>query len=250
MDDAGTPVALPVRVGVAGWSLPAASRDAFAPGAHQLARYASRLDAVEINSSFYRAHARATYARWAALVPARFRFSVKLPRTITQHARLVATEPLLDAFFAQVEGLGGRLGRLLVQLPPNLDFDPAVAERFFAALRARAGARVGLACEPRHPGWAQPAADALWKRHRVARVAADPPRFPGNAVPGGAGPPYLRLHGAPRIYRDAYTPAQLRAIAADVAGRRGAWVVFDNTTGGHAVANALALRALLGRGAA
>ena len=94
-----------VRIGTAGWSLPAASRDAFAPGPHQLARYASRFNATEINSSFYRPHAASTYARWASLVPRDFRFSVKLPRTVTQYARLIDTETLLDAFFDQVAGL-------------------------------------------------------------------------------------------------------------------------------------------------
>lgn len=238
-----------VRIGVAGWSLPRASRDAFAPGVHQLERYASRLDAVEINSSFYRAHARSTYAGWAALVPDAFRFSVKLPRTITQHARLRQADGLLDAFMAEAGGLGRKLGRLLVQLPPSLDFEAGVADAFFAALRARAGARVGIACEPRHPGWASPAADALWAKYRVARVAADPPRFPGNQSPAGPAPPYFRWHGSPRIYYDAYADAQLDDLAAQVRGRRGAWVVFDNTGGGHATAHALALRAKVeGRG--
>lgn len=210
-------------------------------------RYASRLDAVEINSSFYRPHARATYAGWAALVPDGFRFAVKLPRAITQHARLAGTDALLDDFLAQAGGLGRKLGRLLVQLPPSLAFDAEVADRFFAGLRARVGARVGLACEPRHASWASAAADAVWTVHRIARVAADPPRFPGNASPAGPAPPYVRWHGSPRLYFDAYSAAQLAELAARVRGRRGAWVIFDNTAHGHATANALALRALLDR---
>ncbi len=54
-----------IRVGTAGWSLPAGSRAEFAAGAHALQRYASRLDVAEINSSFYRAHAAHTSARRA-----------------------------------------------------------------------------------------------------------------------------------------------------------------------------------------
>ncbi|RZA18837.1 MAG: DUF72 domain-containing protein [Lysobacteraceae bacterium] len=236
------------RIGTAGWSLPASSRDGFAPGTHQLQRYASRLDAVEINSSFYRPHARRTYAGWSALVPDGFRFSVKLPRTITQHARLEGVEALLDAFLAEAGGLGRKLGRLLVQLPPSLAFDAAVADAFFASLRERAGTRVRIACEPRHASWDSAEAGAVWATHRVARVAADPPRFPGNEAPAGPAPPYFRWHGSPRIYHDPYSTAQLRALADQVRGRRGAWVIFDNTTHGHATANALALRAMLDAG--
>ena len=230
-----------VCIGTAGWSLPATARDAFAPGPHQLARDASRLDATEINSSFYRPHAASTYARWASLVPRGFRFSVKLPRTITQFARLVNTEDLLDGFFEQVAGLGAKLGRCVVQLPPSLVFDAVVAERFFTALRERAG-RTGLACEPRQASWGTAEADALLRAHRVARIAADPPRFEADARPGGSRPAYWRLHGSPRIYRDAYDAGTLRQL--DTRLRRGDWVIFDNTAEGHAIANALELRSL------
>src|SRR5205085_4945044 len=75
------------RVGCAGWSILSRHAGLFDAGASHLARYATRFDAVEVNSSFYRPHAQATYARWAASVPRRFRFSVKLPKAITHDAR-------------------------------------------------------------------------------------------------------------------------------------------------------------------
>ena len=80
-----------------------------AEGSH-LQRYAARLPAVEINSSFHRPHTTATYARWAANVPPDFRFSVKLPRTITHQHKLRDCAPLVDEFLAQASGLGERLG--------------------------------------------------------------------------------------------------------------------------------------------
>ena len=72
-----------IRVGCAGWSLPRDLQPRFGAGESHLARYASRLDAAEINSSFYRPHRRALYEKWAAAVPAHFRFSAKLPKAIT-----------------------------------------------------------------------------------------------------------------------------------------------------------------------
>ncbi|MDB5818734.1 MAG: hypothetical protein JWQ11_2374, partial [Rhizobacter sp.] len=72
-----------IRVGTAGWSLTAAVADRFAGQGQHLARYARVLRCAEINSSFHRSHRFETYRKWASMVPDEFRFSVKLPRTIT-----------------------------------------------------------------------------------------------------------------------------------------------------------------------
>ena len=76
-----------VRIGCAGWSIPARHGPLFGPGESHLARYATRFDVAEINSTFHRPHQAKTFERWAASVPARFRFSVKLARTITHDAK-------------------------------------------------------------------------------------------------------------------------------------------------------------------
>jgi len=216
-------------------------------GSH-LARYATRFDAVEINSSFYRSHAAATYARWAAQVPRDFHFSVKLPKAITHEAALRRCGPQLTRFAEETAGLGRTLGGVLVQLPPSLVFDARVADTFFAMLRRRFTCAV--ACEPRHPSWFQPPVDALWRRHAVARVAADPARVAEAAQPGGAGRwAYFRWHGSPRMYYDAYDDARLQALATAArtaaSSRRTAWVIFDNTAAGHALADAARLQAML-----
>src|SRR5690606_3065187 len=148
-----------------------------------LERYATLFDSTEINSSFYRPHRRDTYARWADTVPPHFRFSVKLPKTVTHEYALRGALPLVDDFLAQAGALGDRLGCLLVQFPPSLAFDARVAGTFFAGLRRRWPG--GVACEPRHASWFAPRVDTLWERHRIARVAADPARLPEAAEPGG-----------------------------------------------------------------
>jgi uncharacterized protein YecE (DUF72 family) len=205
-------------------------------------RYAARLPAAEINSSFYRPHRPASYARWAASVGPAFRFSVKVPRAITHDHRLADAEPLLDAFLAGVAALGPALGCLLVQLPPSLAFDPAVADRFLAALRARHDGPVAL--EPRHATWFDAPAEERLVAWRVGRVAADPARVPAAAEPGGwPGTVYYRLHGSPRTYYSSYEPPYLDALAERlaVAADAPAWCVFDNTASGAATTNALAL---------
>ena len=214
-----------------------------------LERYAAVFNAVEINSSFYRPHQHSTYTRWAESVPDSFRFSVKIPRTIThdRHLRGIASE--LSAFLQQSSGLGDKLGGVLVQLPPSLAFDTRTANAFFKRLRGELPPAVAIACEPRHLSWFAPKLDAFWSRHNVNRVGADPSLIPAAAVPGNAGQwRYWRLHGAPQMYYSAYPAEALTALTKTLTALESvspAWVIFDNTAAGHAVRNAYQLMELV-----
>ncbi|MBK1840982.1 DUF72 domain-containing protein [Azospirillum sp. YIM B02556] len=242
----------PIRIGTAGWSIPKLSAPAFPAEGTHLERTARVMPMTEVNSSFYRPHKPETWARWAASTPLGFRFAVKLPKAISHEARLVGVEAALERFLAEAGMLGDRFGPLLVQLPPSLRFDPAVAEAFFAALRHRFDGDV--VCEPRHASWFGDEAEALLVTRRVARVAADPAPVPGAGEPGGwDGLRYWRLHGSPVMYRSAYEPAVLDALAERLAAEaalRPVWCVFDNTADFHAVDDALATMARVegGRG--
>jgi uncharacterized protein YecE (DUF72 family) len=236
------------RIGCAGWSLPRAVLAEFPREGSHLQRYAARLNCAEINSSFYRAHQRSTYARWADSVPADFRFSVKLPRAITHDARLRGVAKDLDAFLDQASALGDRLGCLLVQLPPSFAFERATVARFLGMLRRRYAGPVAI--EPRHASWFTPAVDAVLVQHRTGRVAADPAVVPAAAHPGGdPACVYLRLHGSPRMYFSVYAEGWLRQLARRVRAARttaaSCWCVFDNTAHGGAIPNALRMRSLL-----
>lgn len=234
-----------VRIGTAGWAIPRTLRDRFAGDGTRLERYARVFPCVEINSSFYRPHRRATYERWAASVPAAFRFAVKLPKEISHTRRLRDAEEPLDRFLDESAGLGEKRGVILLQLPPSFAFEASVAEAFFALLRRRCDD--DIACEPRHPSWFEPAAGALLHANRVARAAADPAVVPEAAVPGGwDGLVYVRLHGAPRTYYSSYETEQLGAIATCIRRRASdgdVWCIFDNTALDAAASNALSLRA-------
>src|SRR3712207_7859708 len=108
-----------IVIGTAGGSIARDAADAFPAEGTSLERYAARFRGAEINSFFHRSHRASTWARWAASVPEDFRFSAKVPKTITHQARLVDADALVAAFLAEVEALGPRLSILLVQLPPK-----------------------------------------------------------------------------------------------------------------------------------
>jgi len=236
------------RIGRAAWALPKPYIAEFPAEGTHLQRYAGRFNAVEINSSFYRPHRPATYARWAASVPEDFRFAVKVPKAITHQARLVDADALLDAFLVEATCLGPKLGCLLVQLPPSLAYDRAIARAFFGALRSRH--QGDLAFEPRHPSWFADDVTEQLVRDRVARVAADPAPVAGAGEPAGwPGLVYFRLHGSPRVYYSAYDEPYLDALAERMrrAGESATavWCIFDNTARDAATPNALGLLARL-----
>ena len=232
-----------IRIGTAGWSIPRAFSDQLPGEGSHLQRYTRLFNAAEINSSFHRSHRRTTYERWAASVPDGFRFAVKLPKTITHQRKLVDCDDAIGAFAEEVAGLGDRRGPILVQLPPRLEFDPAIALPFFERLALFLGGT--LVCEPRHPSWFDPAADAELVQLRVARVVADPSPAPGAADPGGwQGLTYTRWHGSPAIYRSSYGEEAIAALATRLrAADVESWAIFDNTASGAATGNALALAA-------
>ena len=245
---AGGALKTPVVIGTAGWSIPITERPGFPAEGSSLQRYAARLAGVEVNSSFHRPHRRSTWIRWADSVPDDFRFAVKMPREISHARRLRDAEEQVVQFLDEVAGLGGKLSILLLQLPPSLAYEEAVASRFLADLVRRTAAR--LVCEPRHPTWFDASADALLSALGVARVAADPARVAMAAMPGGwRGMTYLRLHGSPQIYRSAYGKERLRAYAEMASHERDCgrpvWCMFDNTAASAALGDALAMSALL-----
>jgi uncharacterized protein YecE (DUF72 family) len=204
-----------------------------------LRRYAAVFDATEINSSFYRPHLRVTYERWADSVPEAFRFTVKVPRTITHERRLRDFEDLLGRFLQEASGLGAKLGALLVQLPPSLAYAEEPVRDFLEGVRARYDGLVAL--EARHPSWFTEEADALLRACDVAGVAADPGL--SKALPTGSRKfAYFRLHGSPRIYYSAYSAEFLKALAGRLeaeAGKGDVYCIFDNTAEGAAIGDAM-----------
>lgn len=100
-------------LGSSGWSYPS-WRPGFYPAGLApedfLSFYAQRLPSVELNATGYRLPSEAQFARWAAQVPAGFRFAVKLPPRALRS---------LGTFEERVRLLGERLGpvRVVVETP-------------------------------------------------------------------------------------------------------------------------------------
>jgi uncharacterized protein YecE (DUF72 family) len=233
-----------IRIGTAGWSIPRAAAFHFDSAGTHLERYARSLRCAEINSSFHRPHAAATYAKWRDSTPVDFRFAVKMPKTITHELKLQHAQQLVVTFLDQTGGLAEKRGPILVQLPPSLSFDPSVVTPFLDVVRQVYNGPI--VCEPRHATWFSSAVASLLNRYEISRVAADPPPVPEAAVPAGwPRVAYFRLHGSPRTYWSRYAEGDIAALAAtvrSVATAEEVWCVFDNTASGAAIENAWELR--------
>jgi uncharacterized protein YecE (DUF72 family) len=235
-----------IRVGLAGWSNPPTKRSERVPGQTHLSYYAAHFSCVEINSSFYRPHQSATYARWRDETPATFRFSVKMPRSITHESHLKRCAAEVARFYEDVAELRSKLAAVLVQLPPSLEFNGRTVRTFFNNLPRLRGTKV--VCEPRHPSWFSSAAENSLREAGVSRVAADPARCPGAEAAGGVRRfGYFRWHGSPRLYYSKYSEVQLTAFAETVTSTKATdiWCVFDNTARHAAWDDALQFMAVL-----
>lgn len=140
------------------------------PAKEMLAFYGERLSGVEINNTFYRLPKASVLESWASQVPGDFRFSIKASRRITHFTRLKpeAAEPTAY-LLSTLETLGGRLGAVLFQLPPNLKVD---VERLEAYLEYLPEGTPG-AFEFRHESWKDDAVHELLRARGMALVCAD-----------------------------------------------------------------------------
>jgi uncharacterized protein YecE (DUF72 family) len=237
------------RIGTAGWALPKVLR--LSESAHKsvLEQYAQLFNAVEINSSFYRPHRRATYERWSASVPQSFRFSVKVPRLITHELGLLRCQNETLAFLDSARGLEDKLAVLLVQLPPSRTFDARVAGAFFSAPVQATAAHI--VCEARNPTWFAATATAMFQKYGITRVVADPvPSGCEFSAPVPSSFAYSRLHGSPRMYYSSYSAGYLQGVAAAALAAAQTWCIFDNTAAGAAWPDATMLQRLTAASAA
>src|SRR6266540_4713646 len=99
-----------VLTGTSGFSYPA-WKGAFypvdLPSRRMLAHYATRLETVEVNATFYRMPKPETLATWRGDVPDGFVFALKAPQRVTHVKRLRDVEDAMAAFYRASAELGG-----------------------------------------------------------------------------------------------------------------------------------------------
>lgn len=241
-----------IRVGIGGWNYEP-WRGTFypeaLPKARELEYAASRLTAIEVNSTFYSRQSPATFAKWRKAVPDGFVYTLKAGRACTQRKDLSQSGESVARFLEQgIVELGDRLGPILWQLPATKTFDAEQMGAFLAMLPpSQDGLPLRHAIEPRHESFDDPAFFELARGAGIAVVFADSPKYPRFEEQTGPFT-YARLQGAREDVATGYDEAALdgwEQKARDwAAGGREVFVFF---IAGAKVRNPAAAEALIAR---
>jgi uncharacterized protein YecE (DUF72 family) len=228
-----------VRIGISGWQYAGWRGVFYPPGlaqAHELAFASRAMQTIEINGSHYSLQRPGSYQRWHDATPPSFVFSVKAPRYLTHMLRLEgdAVPAALGNFLASgIFNLRSKLGPLLWQFPPSMQFKPEVFEAFLkmlprdtetAARFARQHhdghvrhpcleidrkRRLRHAIEIRHPSFCVGEFIHMLRRHGAALVVSEAVADWPYAEDLTADFVYMRLHGPETLYGGRYSDEAL-----------------------------------------
>jgi uncharacterized protein YecE (DUF72 family) len=155
-----------------------------------LGYYSGRYPTVEINNTFYRLPKEHVLQDWGRQVPDAFTFSIKASQRITHYARLKPdSASALEFLLGNTSTLGGKLGPILFQLPPNMQKNLERLQGFLALLpRDRR-----FTIEFRHESWFDEDVFAALRDHDIALCVSESEEFTGvNVATASWG--YVRLH--------------------------------------------------------
>ncbi|HEY0896461.1 MAG TPA: DUF72 domain-containing protein [Sphingobacteriaceae bacterium] len=199
--------------------------------------YCRHFSTVELNVTFYRFPRLSALQAWYDRSPDAFRFAVKAPRGITHFKQFHHTEQLISDFYGTVgEGLKDKLGCVLFQLPPRMDYGE---ERLYRILDALDPAFRNV-LEFRHESWWNPEVFDALSRRQVTFCGMSHPALPAVVVQSTP-VLYYRFHGVPELYRSPYTESELGRFSREVSGSgltREAFIYFNNDIDASAIINA------------
>lgn len=203
--------------------------------------YSSNFECVELNSSFYHLPKPEVVKGWKERTPEDFIFCPKMSRWITHRRKLESMEDSIDLFFDRIKLFKEKLGIILIQFPPTLQFEFNRIHPFFQLLKKKYKKNL-FAIEPRHESWICDEVLDYLKDMELTWVISDSGgRYP-TCVATTTNEVYLRFHGPDQLYASSYSKRQLKQYV-DLSkqwlseGKR-IWVFFNNDSMGYAVRDA------------
>jgi uncharacterized protein YecE (DUF72 family) len=169
----------PITVGCCGWSYKDWNGVFYPdkmPAGEYLSYYAQHYNIVEVDSSFYASPGPQMVRGWHNKTPDHFRFSLKVPRTITHEKLLVNTEKEVDLFLSSARLLEEKLFCCCLQFAylnskcfKDLDAFLLRLDAFLSAWPQD----VAIAVEIRNKNWFIPKFADCLRSHKAAWVIAD-----------------------------------------------------------------------------
>ena len=100
------------------------------PASRMLSYYATLFRSVEINYTFRKFPSQKVLTSWLQQTPEGFRFTLKANQRITHVRRLRDVAGEVRAFMNEAAVLGDRLGPVLFQCPPTVEYDEGLLAAF------------------------------------------------------------------------------------------------------------------------
>lgn len=214
------------------------------PSRDYLSFYSKHVNAVEINSTFYRRPRPSTILKWVEETEDHFKFFIKIPKTITHLKKLDDTKSEVAEFCQYLaENLGAKLAGFLFQLPPSLHY---TADNLAKVITTVDENYLNVV-EFRHHSWWNPEIQNYLKEKNIIFAGVSIPKdIPNNFIINNDDFAYYRLHGNPEMFKSEYTEAELQKLAAEILKFKGiSYIFFNNTYGPAAIKNALYLQEFL-----
>ena len=203
----------------------------------RLTYYASLLNSIEINSSFYKLPRSITIRKWAESVPDGFKFTFKLWKEVTHNKGLTFRTEDLENFMMAINEAGNKKGCLLIQFPPSLKADNILqlSHLLDAIQNTNTDNAWKVAIEFRDRSWYKDEVYELIDQYEYAMVLHDKASSNTPLQELTADFIYLRFHGPEGSYRGSYDDDFLyeyaQYIKAWIEDGKSVYVYFNNTMG-------------------
>jgi uncharacterized protein YecE (DUF72 family) len=205
--------------------------------------YCQFFNTVELNVTFYRMPALNVFKSWKERSPDDFKYTVKAPRLITHYDRFNNSKESALLFYDRViNGLEEKLGTVLFQLHPQMEFSEELLEKIISTLDPA----FKNVIEFRHSSWWNQEVYNTLKKEKISFCGISYPRLPDEVICTNE-ILYYRLHGVPRLYRSDYSNEKLQMVFNEIksSGAKEAFIYFNNDAEGHAINNALELNEIV-----
>lgn len=207
--------------------------------------YAERFNTLELNVTFYRFPELKFLQNWYDKSPGDFRFSAKVPRLITHYKQCTDCHSTIGDFYATLrEGLREKLGCVLFQMPPQLQYSEETLERILTHVDSS----FTNALEFRHASWWNEKVIDTLTKNNISFCGHSYPKLPDDAIIN-IPTAYYRFHGVPKLYYAQYSNEFIQSIAQkflENSALETAYVYFNNTATQAALNNAGFLKQLVG----
>lgn len=214
------------------------------PSKDYLSYYSTKIDTVEINSTFYRRPTLKTLEKWHDTTEEGFKFFIKIPKTISHVKKLQDAKEDTATFCQHISsGLKEKLAGFLFQLPPSYHFSEENLDQLIQTID-RSYLNV---VEFRHKSW--------WNDEVLKKLQENKIIFAGVSFPRDISDEvminstdflYYRLHGVPVLFKSEYSEEELNVLSEKIKKFKGiSYVFFNNTWGIAGIKNALELQEIL-----